>query len=91
MTALLRCLMLGFWCFSCTCVHRPPALGPTDCAKLPGLNHPSTHLFQMYTKLRPGVREFLTHASRYFQLWIHTNGALRGAWVLAQEQQGHRG
>jgi RNA polymerase II C-terminal domain phosphatase-like 3/4 len=29
---------------------------------------------RMYTKLRPGVREFLAQASQYFQLWIHTNG-----------------
>lgn len=78
MTALVCCLMLGFWCFNCTPVHHPLAPSPTDCAQLPGLSHPSTHPFQMYTKLRPGVREFLTHASRYFQLWIHTNGALGG-------------
>ena len=29
---------------------------------------------QMWTKLRPGVREFLAKASRYYQMWIHTNG-----------------
>ncbi len=29
---------------------------------------------QMWTKLRPAVREFLQRASSLFQLWIHTNG-----------------
>lgn len=29
---------------------------------------------QMWTKLRPGVRDFLTQAKEYFELWIHTNG-----------------
>lgn len=46
----------------------------------------------MYTKLRPGVREFLTQASRYFQLWIHTNGAPQGRWwegAWLQLQQMH--
>jgi hypothetical protein len=28
----------------------------------------------MWTKLRPGVREFLQRASEKFELWIHTNG-----------------
>lgn len=32
----------------------------------------------MWTKLRPGVHEFLRQASHYYQLWIHTNGG----WVL---------
>lgn len=30
---------------------------------------------QMWTKLRPGVHSFLLGAARYYQLWIHTNGA----------------
>jgi RNA polymerase II C-terminal domain phosphatase-like 3/4 len=29
---------------------------------------------QMYTKLRPGVREFLRRTAEKFELWIHTNG-----------------
>jgi TFIIF-interacting CTD phosphatase-like protein len=29
---------------------------------------------QMYTKLRPGVREFLRKAAPHWELWIHTNG-----------------
>jgi hypothetical protein len=29
---------------------------------------------QMYTKLRPGVREFLSRTATKFELWIHTNG-----------------
>lgn len=28
----------------------------------------------MWTKLRPGVREFLSSADEFFELWIHTNG-----------------
>lgn len=28
----------------------------------------------MWTKLRPGVRQFLQAAARKFELWIHTNG-----------------
>lgn len=28
----------------------------------------------MWTKLRPGVRQFLEKAHQYFELWIHTNG-----------------
>jgi RNA polymerase II C-terminal domain phosphatase-like 3/4 len=31
---------------------------------------------QMYTKLRPGVREFLRRTAEKFELWIHTNGNL---------------
>lgn len=44
----------------------PRSLTPPRCAAPP---------LQMFTKLRPGVREFLAHAARHFQLWIHTNGA----------------
>lgn len=40
---------------------------PADAAAAPAR-------LQMWTKLRPGVREFLARASQYFQLWIHTNG-----------------
>lgn len=29
---------------------------------------------KMWTKLRPGVREFLEQAAYHFELWIHTNG-----------------
>ncbi|KAG1672556.1 hypothetical protein FOA52_010656 [Chlamydomonas sp. UWO 241] len=29
----------------------------------------------MWTKLRPGVREFLRRAAEKFELWIHTNGS----------------
>lgn len=29
---------------------------------------------QMYTKLRPGIREFLRRTAEKFELWIHTNG-----------------
>eukprot|EP00884_Botryococcus_braunii_P005692 jgi/Botrbrau1/15123/Bobra.0283s0002.1 len=29
---------------------------------------------QMYTKLRPGAREFLRKAAPHWELWIHTNG-----------------
>ena len=29
---------------------------------------------QMWTKLRPAVRQFLYAASQQFELWIHTNG-----------------
>lgn len=34
---------------------------------------------QMWTKLRPAVRDFLQRASSLFQLWIHTNGGGRSA------------
>jgi len=30
--------------------------------------------FQMFTKLRPGVRRFLKRTSELFQLWVYTNG-----------------
>ena len=33
---------------------------------------------QMYTKLRPGVREFLRRTAEKFELWIHTNGTSSG-------------
>ncbi len=33
----------------------------------------------MWTKLRPGVREFLAAAAQSFELWIHTNGN-RSVW-----------
>ena len=29
---------------------------------------------QMWTKLRPAVRQFLETAHEHFELWIHTNG-----------------
>lgn len=29
---------------------------------------------QMWTKLRPAVRQFLATAHEHFELWIHTNG-----------------
>lgn len=29
---------------------------------------------QMWTKLRPGVRQFLQTAAQHYELWIHTNG-----------------
>lgn len=37
---------------------------------------------QMWTKLRPGVREFLSQASQSFELWIHTNGATALVFLL---------
>ncbi len=30
----------------------------------------------MWTKLRPGVRQFLKKAAQSYELWIHTNGVL---------------
>lgn len=30
---------------------------------------------QMYTKLRPGARQFLQKAAPHWELWIHTNGS----------------
>ena len=33
---------------------------------------------QMWTKLRPAVRQFLEAAHEKFELWIHTNG---NRWV----------
>lgn len=32
----------------------------------------------MWTKLRPGIREFLAAAAQSFELWIHTNGNRSG-------------
>lgn len=45
-------------------------------ARLP---HQERSLFRldrigMWTKLRPGVRRFLTAAAPHYELWIHTNG-----------------
>ena len=42
----------------------------------------------MWTKLRPGVREFLTAAAQYFELWIHTNG--NRSVLLGMETSGSR-
>lgn len=44
----------------------------------------------MWTKLRPGVREFLRRAADNFELWIHTAGGARGGrrtggWCLVAE------
>ena len=39
---------------------------------------------QMYTKLRPGVREFLRRAAEKFELWIHTNGNIAYASTVVQ-------
>lgn len=38
----------------------------------------------MWTKLRPGVREFLRQAQELFELWIHTNGNLVYAEAMVQ-------
>jgi TFIIF-interacting CTD phosphatase-like protein len=38
----------------------------------------------MWTKLRPGVHSFLLGAARYYQLWIHTNGARAAASISAR-------
>ena len=38
----------------------------------------------MWTKLRPGVRDFLAAAAPLFEMWIHTNGTRCGAgWYQA--------
>ncbi|KAK9805165.1 hypothetical protein WJX72_003091 [[Myrmecia] bisecta] len=39
---------------------------------------------QMWTKLRPGVREFLQQAAQFFELWIHTNGNRSYALAMAE-------
>lgn len=38
------------------------------------LHSPHKCTVQMFTKLRPGVRDFLRQASEKFEMWIHTNG-----------------
>lgn len=38
----------------------------------------------MWTKLRPGAREFLEAAAELFELWIHTNGTRCGGGLLPQ-------
>lgn len=37
-------------------------------------------LLQMWTKLRPGVQDFLARAADCFELWIHTNGSRWATW-----------
>lgn len=39
----------------------------------------------MWTKLRPGIREFLAAAAQSFELWIHTNGNRSGLAPLLDE------
>ena len=39
----------------------------------------------MWTKLRPGIREFLSAAAQSFELWIHTNGNRSGLAPLLDE------
>ena len=39
----------------------------------------------MWTKLRPGIREFLAAAAQSFELWIHTNGNRSGLVSLCME------
>ena len=57
---------------SCCCCTANSAVGGSSSVHT---IHPAGWaLMQMWTKLRPGVRQFLQRASQYFQLWIHTNG-----------------
>ena len=40
--------------------------------------NPIAFFLQMWTKLRPNVRQFLQTAAQFYELWIHTNGAVQG-------------
>ena len=42
------------------------------------LHRNSLLLPQMWTKLRPGVQDFLCRAAACFELWIHTKGSRCG-------------
>lgn len=39
---------------------------------------------QMWTKLRPGVQDFLARAAECFELWIHTNGSRSYAMAVVE-------
>ena len=43
----------------------------------------------MWTKLRPGVRDFLAAAALLFELWIHTNGTGCAACVIHPVSAAH--
>ncbi len=50
---------------------------PTERRSLFRLDH-----IQMYTKLRPSVREFLRRAAPLWDLWIHTNGTRQAYFLI---------
>ena len=54
----------------CLCMELPRARRSSPAP----LHYTSPSTFQMYTKLRPGVRRLLAACAPSFEMWIHTNG-----------------